>query len=111
MNNREILYERPISLPEPKEYRLYNGCFIDKPFMIQQLINNPINKVFNDTYIVIQTNCPLFNWLSYNRDNYYSLIRLGILKNGSFESSHPAIHGFNVLSNIMKSIYYSTESF
>ena len=102
MINREILYERPINLPEPKEYRLYNSCFKEKPFMVQQLINNPINTVFNDTYIVIQTNCPLFNWLTYNRDNYYSLIRLGILKNGNFESSHPAIHGFNVLSSIMK---------
>ena len=102
MNNREILYDRPKNILKPKEYRLHNGCFIEKPFLVQQLINNPINKVFNDTYIVIQTNCPLFNWLAYNKDNYYSLIRLGILKDGNYESSHPAIHGFNVLSNIMK---------
>ena len=102
ITNRMILYDRPNNLPEPKEYTLYNSCYGEKPFLVQQLINNPVYNVFNDSYIVIQTNCPLFNWLTYNRDNYYSLIQLGILKNVSFESSHPAIHGFNVLSNIMK---------
>ena len=110
MNYREILYYRPINLPEPKEYALYNGCFGEKPLLVKQLIHNPINNVFNDSYIVIQTNCPLFSWLTYNKDNYYSLIRLGILKNESFESSHPSIHGFNVLSNIMrKHIIFNRE--
>ena len=110
MNNREVLYNRPSNLPEPKEYTLYNGCFGEKPLLVQQLIHNPIINVFNDSYIVIQTNCPLFNWLTYNKDNYHSLIRLGILKDKKFESSHPAIHGFNVLSNIMrKHIVFNRE--
>lgn len=110
MNNREILYYRPNNLPEPKEYTLHNSCFGEKLFFVQKLIHNPIINVFNDSYIVIQTNCPLFNWLTYNKDNYNSLIRLGILKARNFESSHPAIHGFNVLSNIMKKhIVFNSE--
>ena len=97
------MYNIPENLPEPKVYRLYNGCFGDKPLIVQQLINNPIESIFNDNYVVIQTNCPLFNWIAYNKKSFYSLIQLGLLDHSKYESSHPAIHGFRVLSNVMKS--------
>lgn len=87
---------------DPKVYTLYNSCFREKERNAQQLMNNPIEYVFNESYIVIQTNCPLFNWITYNKDNYYSLIRLQLLEDTRYESLHPAIHGFKVLSNIMR---------
>ena len=43
--------------------------------------------------------------------NYQALVQLGFLENKPFESAHPAIHGFHVLSYVMKNHIKFTQQF
>ena len=70
-----------------------------------------IPSIFTKPYIIIKTNCPLFAWLPYNNNTYQSLVRLGMLEDKPFESAHPAIHGYNVLSYVMRNHFIFTYDF
>lgn len=73
-----------------------------KSKVVQKLIREPITSVFNESHIVLTTNCPLFAWFPYYNETYNALVRLGILEDRPFESVHPSIHGLNILSYVMK---------
>ena len=105
------MYVKPKELGEPRSFRYNNFCFnpgnqVAKPFM-----NQSISSLFHEKYVLIKTNCPLFALLTYNEDNYMALIKLGILENKPFNSSHPAIYGFNVLSYVMRNLLVYNSSF
>ena len=102
LSDKLVLYERPNNLPNPYYFKQNNYCFSNGSDIARNIINVDIHSVFASPYLIIQTNCPLFTWLTYNKKTYEALIRLGILENKPFESAHPAVYGFQVLSYVMR---------
>lgn len=76
---------------------------------MQKLISQPITSVFNESHIILTTNCPLFAWLPYYNETYNALVRLGFLEDRPFKSVHPSIHGFNVLSYVTRNHFVFSE--
>ena len=89
--------------------RMINICFGTKSKVVQKLISQPITSVFNESHIILTTNCPLFAWFPYYNETYNALVRLGFLEDRPFNSVHPSIHGFNVLSYVMKNHFVFNE--
>lgn len=88
---------------------MINICFGKKSKVVQKLISQPITSVFNESHIILTTNCPLFAWFPYYNETYKALVRLGILEDRPFESVHPSIHGFNILSYVVKNHFVFSE--
>lgn len=103
------MYERPKNLTNPYYFKQNNYCYRIKSDIAKNMTELDIESIFPSSYIVIQTNCPLFAWLPYNKKTYESLIGLGMLKNKTYESAHPAIHGFRVLSYVMRNHVKSSQ--
>lgn len=102
LHNNPILYERPKLNKKPFYIHQDNICFTKKSVFVRKLMITDISHLLTNRYIVIKTNCPLFVWLVYNKRNYQTLVNLGFLEDKPFESANPAIHGFNLLSYVMK---------
>ena len=102
LHNNPILYKRPKLNTKPFYILQDNICFSKQPAFVRKLITTDISHLLTNRYIVIRTNCPLFVWLAYNKRNYQALVNLGFLEDKPFESANPAIHGFNLLSYVMK---------
>ena len=102
LSYKPILYEKPKNLSKPYFFEQFNRCYLDNSDMVKNIKIHELNSIFTHPYIIIKTNCPLFAWLPYNNRTYQTLINLGILDNKPYESAHPAIHGFHILSYVMK---------
>lgn len=102
LSNKPILYQRPKNISKPYFFEQFNACYSDRSDFVKNAKQYDIPSIFNKPYLVIKTNCPLFAWLPYNFKTYQALVRLGILRNKPYESAHPAIHGFYVLSYVMR---------
>ena len=111
LNNKPILYERPYGLKEPYYFEQHNWCFTGSSDAVKNLKAFEISSIFTSPYVVIKTNCPLFAWLPYNNNTYQALVRLGILENRPYESAHPSVHGYYVLSYVMKNHFIFNDDF
>ena len=96
------MYERPKELSKPYYFEQNNLCFTGHSDAVRNMKVYDISSIFTKPYIIFKTNCPLFAWLPYNNNTYQALIRLGMLEDKPYESAHPAIHGYNVLSYVMR---------
>ena len=85
-----------------KRLKMPNICFTKKSKVVQKLMVSPITRVFNADHIILSTNCPLFAWMLYNNETYSEIVRLGLLDDRPFESFSPSVHGFRLLSNIVR---------
>ena len=102
MSNKAVLYHRPYQRIKRSSFKQTDICFSRNSHITQSIISNTIPSVFRERYLVINTNCPLFAWMTYNVETYRALVQLGFLKDKPFESALPPEHGFNVLSYVMK---------
>ena len=111
LNNNPVLYERPKELSKPYYFEQFNLCFTGSSDAVKNMKVYDIPSIFTKPYIIFKSNCPLFAWLPYNNNTYQALIRLGMLEDKPYESAHPAIHGYNVLSYVMRNHFIFSEDF
>lgn len=89
-----------------KVYNKINGdCFSRKASFVHQLSTTDIHSIFPEEMITIKTNCPLFAWVLGNKHNYEKFVQLGFLPNKPFNSSDISVHGFRLLSHILKNYF------
>ena len=80
-------------------------CFSRKATFSTQLFTSDIHSIFPDDVISIATNCPLFAWVLGNEHNYEKFVQLGFLPNEPFNSTDVSVHGFRLLSHILKNYF------
>lgn len=85
-----------------KNIRVQNICYFDNTPLVNRIKNESIQSIFNDTHICITSNCPLYHWIVYNEENYHKLVKLGLLPDIPYSQYEPSIHGFYLLSNIVR---------
>ena len=80
-------------------------CFSRKAVFSTQLFTSDIHSLFPDDVVSIATNCPLFAWVLGNEHNYEKFVQLGFLPNEPFNSTDVSVHGFRLLSHILKNYF------
>ena len=105
------MYNNPKEISPARVFLHKNSCFKPSSDIGKMFMNSNISTLFPDRVLLVKTNCPLFALLAYNKDNYQQLVKLGILDNKPYESSHPAIHGFQVLSYVMRNLIVYNKDF
>lgn len=89
--------------------RLQNTCFRDKTPFVNKLKNETIQSLFNHTHMCISSNCPLYSWMLYNEETYHQIVKLGLLPDIPYSQLEPSIHGFNLLSNVLRRYFIPKE--
>lgn len=102
---RGNMIQSPQYLQDPYEWttmKLEYDCVYENKKMTKQFINQPIEALFNEPYINIYSNCPLFSWMALNPETYKRLVDLGLLEDIPFNTRHHSISGFYILSKILR---------
>lgn len=92
-----------VRVAKPWVKQRYEYDCVDSNQKLSKLfMNNSLQTLFQDTLIDFYSNCPLFVWIAHNEEYYNRLITLGLLEAIPFSLHHPSIHGFHLLSSVLR---------